>query len=96
MKMKMCKCLWSGLVRPEGAIKIKETRVLAPDVMVAKLSGSVNAKVAVVQMKGRFYFKGPKALGGVCEVPADHLTDAINYRVWELNHGIAKNKKKAK
>lgn len=94
MKMKMCRCLWSGLVRPEGAIKIKETRVLAPDVMVAKLSGKVNAKVAVVKVKNKFYFKGPKALGGICEVPADHLTDAINYRVWELNNGIGKKKAK--
>jgi hypothetical protein len=94
MKIKMCRCLWSGLVRPEGAIKIKKTRVLAPDVLVAKLSGRVNAKVAVVQVKDKFYFKGPKALGGICEVPADHLTDAINYRIWELNHGIGKKKAK--
>lgn len=93
MKIKMCRCLWSGLVRPEGPIKIKQTRTLSPDVMVAKLSGSVNAKVAVVKVKGKFFFKGPKSLGGTCEVPADHLTDAINYHVWELNQKKAKKAK---
>lgn len=95
MKFKMCRCKWSGLVRPtEGPIKIKQTRILSPDVMVAKLGGAVNAKVAIVKHEGKFYFKGPAALGGITEVPADYLTDAVNYKVWELNHQMTKKKKK--
>ena len=95
MKFKICRCKWSGLTRPvEGPIKIKETRVPSPDVLVAKLSGSVNAQVAIVKHQGKFYFKGPEKLGGLCEVPADYLTDAINYKVWELNHELQMKKKK--
>lgn len=90
MKMKLCRCLWSGLIRPtDGPIKIKQTRVLAPDVLVARLGGKENAKVHVVELGGKFYFKGPKSMGGITEVPADHLVDAVNYRVWEMNKELA-------
>lgn len=92
MKIKMCRCLWSGLIRPKGPIQIKETRIVSPDVMVGKISGKVSGKVAVVKVKNKFYFKGPKALGGICEVPADHLTDAMNYKVWELNSEMKRKK----
>ena len=95
MKIKMCRCKWSGLIRPtDGPIQIKETRMPGKDVLVARLTGAVNAKVAVVKHNGKFYFKGPKELGGITEVPADYLTDAMNYKVWELNHERTNNKKK--
>jgi hypothetical protein len=94
MKIRMCRCKLSGLIRPtDGPIRIKKTRIPAPDVLVARLSGRVNAKVAVVKIGRKFYFKGPKVMGGICEVPAEYLTDALNYKVWESNHEL---KKKAK
>jgi hypothetical protein len=77
----------------EGPIRIKKTRLPGPDVLVARLSGRVNAKVSVVKIGRKFYFKGPKAMGGICEVPADHLVDALNYKIWESNLEI---KRKAK
>jgi len=98
MKMKMCKCKWSALIRPEGPIKIKTTRTAcskpanAPDVLVAKLGGAVNAEVTVVKHKGKFFFKGPEKLGGLEQVPADSLTDCLNYKVWELGEKIARQK----
>lgn len=95
MKFRICRCKWSGLIRPTGGpIKIKSTRVKSPDVLVARLSGSVNAKVAVVRIGRKFYFKGPKVMGGICEVPAGYLTDALNYKVWESNLEIQKKKAK--
>jgi hypothetical protein len=96
MKMKMCKCLWSGLVRPKGPIQIKSTKILSPDVMVARLSGPTPATISVVKLKNRFYVKAPEKLGGTCEVPADHLTDAVNYRVFELNNELKKKKSRKK
>lgn len=94
MKIKMCRCKWSGLIRPEGPIKIKKTRVLSPDVLVARLGGAVRAEVAVVQVKKKFYLKAPEKLGGVKEIPADHLTDGVNFAVWEMNEALKKSKKK--
>lgn len=98
MKMSMCKCKWSALMRPEGPIKIKSTKTAStkpgksPDVMVAKLGGAVRTEVAVVKHKGKFFFKGPESLGGLQEVPADSLTDCLNYKVWELGEKLARQK----
>jgi hypothetical protein len=99
MKMRMCRCKWSGLIRPEGPIKIKSTATAyskpeakTPDVLVAKLGGAVRTEVTVVKHQGKFFFKGPKQLGGLQEVPADSLTDCLNYKVWELGEKIAKQK----
>lgn len=95
MKWSMCKCKWSALVRPQGPIKIEATRTAAsnpakgPDVLVAKLGGAVHTEVTVVKLKNKFYFKGPKSLGGLQEVPADSLTDCLNYKVWELGEKMA-------
>lgn len=96
MRLKMCTCKWSGLMRPTGPIKIKKTRILSPDVMVARLSGKVNTQVAVVKHRGKFYFDAPKELGGMTVVPADYLTDAVNYRVWELNEKMKRQARKKK
>lgn len=98
MKMTMCKCKWSALMRPEGPIKIKATRTAssdplkAPDVLVAKLGGAVRTEVTVVKHNNKYFFKGPKSLGGLQEVPADSLTDCLNYKVWELGEKMAKLK----
>lgn len=95
MKIKMCSCKWGGLTRPEGPVKIEKSELRssnpekAPDVLVAKLSGALNAEVAIVKEKGKFFFKGPS---GIEVVPADSLTDAVNYKVWELGENIAAKK----
>lgn len=65
--------------------------MVAPDVMVAQLSGRVNARVAVVKEQGKFYVKAPKELGGngkVETVKAGSLTDCINYKTWEWNEEL--------
>jgi hypothetical protein len=63
--------------------------VVAPGVMVAQLSGAVRTKVAVIEEKGKFFVKSPKELGGKVEaVPADTLTDCINYKTWEWNQEL--------
>lgn len=90
MKIRMCSCLWSGLVRPPGAVKIEQTRIKSPDVLVAKLSGAVNGNAAVVKHKGAFYFVPPKKDGkldpkAAKKIPADHLTDGLHAAVMELN-----------
>lgn len=98
MKIRMCTCKWGSLARPDGPLKIEKTELRSsdpakpPDIMVARLSGAVNAKVAVVREKGKYFFKGPKELGGTCKVPADSLTDCLNYKVWEIGEGIAAKK----
>lgn len=57
--------------------------------MVAEIGGKVNARVAVVQEKGKFYVKAPKELGGKLEsVKAGSLTDCINYKTWEWNEEL--------
>lgn len=93
MKFKMCACKWGGLKRPIGALKIERTEVVAPDVLVAEISGKVNAKVAVVREKGKYYVKAPAELGGKIEkVHAGSLTDCINYKTWEWNEELAGRK----
>lgn len=99
MKFKMCSCKWNGgLTRPEGPLKIVSTRLVHSDpakdadIMVAKLSGAVNAEVRVVKSNGKYVFDAPEALGGRKRVPADSLTDAMNYKVWELGHEISVKK----
>lgn len=66
----------------------------APDVLVARLGGAVHAQVAVVRHKGEHYFVAPEKLGGVQEVPADSLTDCLNWSVWDLNEKIRKEDRK--
>ncbi len=96
MKFKMCSCKWGSLVRPEGPVKIEKTELKSsgksdkPDIMVAKLSGAVNARVAVIKEGNKYFFKD--GLGGISKVPADSLTDCLNYKVWEIGESIAKKK----
>lgn len=84
----------NGLMRPVGPVRIKGSAVKAPDVLVARLGGAVRAEVAVVKNDDDFYFVAPKRLGGIQKIPADSLTDCLNYSVWELNDKVRKRSKK--
>lgn len=61
---------------------------------MAKLSGAANSKVAAVRKGKKYYFVAPKKLGGVQEVPADSLTDCLNYSVGVLG-AVEKRKRKS-
>jgi hypothetical protein len=63
-----------------------------PDIMVAKLSGAVQGTVATVKVGKDYYFRGPD--GNARKVPADSLTDCMNYSVWEMNQALKGSKKK--
>lgn len=91
MKWKMCQCELNGLVRPDGAVKIKETEVVSPDVLVAKLGGAVKKEVAVVKEGKDFYFVAPGKKPE--KVPADSLTDGLHAKVFMLNEEIREKKK---
>lgn len=80
----MCSCELAGLTRPKGPVEITKTRVVTPDVMVAKLSGAVRAEVGVVREGEDFYFVAPKELGGTRKVPADSMTDCLHASVRAL------------
>lgn len=93
----MCSCKWNGgLTRPAGPVKIESTRLIHsdptkdPDILVAKLSGAVSGEVRIIKAAGKYVYDAPEALGGRKRVPADSLTDAVNYKVWELGHEIEK------
>lgn len=63
-------------------------------VMVAHLSGAVNAEIAVVKHGGSFFVKAPKELGGLEKVKAESLTDCINFKAWEWNEELKKKARK--
>jgi hypothetical protein len=65
-------------------VRIRRSDLKGPDVLVARLCGSVRTEVATVRSRGRYYFVAPRRLGGVREVPADSLTDALHAAVWGL------------
>lgn len=67
---------------------------MSPDVMVAQLSGATRASVAVVRHGEDHYFIAPKRLGGVRKVPADSMTDCLNYSVRELGKRMSRKKRK--
>lgn len=84
-------------MRPDGPLKIRKTKVLTKDVMVAKLGGSTQATVAAVRHKGKFHFVAPKELGGVVQdVPADTLTDCMNWSVTVLGEELKGQKEKTR
>ena len=85
------------LVRPDGPVKIERTRVLSPDVLVARLAGASNKAVAVVREGKRHFFVAPAELGGVIEVEhADSLMHGLHTAVDELGYTAMQNKKKPK
>jgi hypothetical protein len=65
-----------------------------PDVLVARLGGTIRADVAVVKTGEKYHFVAPEKFGGVQEVPADCLTDCLNWSVYELNEKISKERRR--
>jgi len=84
------------LKRPVGPLKIESTEVVHKDLLVAKLSGAANTTVAAVKKGKKYFFVAPKSLGGTREVPADSLTDCMNYSVRTLSEIKKALKKKSK
>jgi hypothetical protein len=85
----------AGLVRPAGPVRIEKTKVVSRDMLVARLSGSVQGTVAVVRKGEDFFFARPKELGGKVEkVAADSLTDCLHQAVFDLNNKIGNPKAK--
>lgn len=92
MKWSMCQCEVNGLVRPtNGPLRIKETDVMSPDVLRAKLSGPEGGVAAIVKDKNRFYYVSPDKK--VREIPADTLTDGLHAAVWIRNEELKAKKK---
>ena len=85
------------LVRPDGPVKIERTRVLNPEVLLARLAGASNDAVAVVRHSGRHFFVAPGKLGGVTEIDgADSLMHGLHTAVDELGDTVMQNKKTSK
>lgn len=86
------------MVRPGGAVKIEKTKMIDPNVLVAKLSGAATGSVAVVRKApDKYYLVAPKGLGGTRLVAADSLTDGLHQSVFELSEKAERLlKKKAK
>ncbi len=92
MKIKICSCEIPALMRPNGLIKVKKTRVDG-DVMFARLAGAVNAGVAAVRSRGKYFFVAPERLGGVREIGADSLTNALHFGVYDMEDAVAKRRR---
>lgn len=90
MKFQMTPCMWRGLKRPKGPVRIKKTKLKSDDVLVAKLAGAVRCEVVTVKHRGKYYFVGPEKLGGIREVPADSLTDGLHASIRSINRVIRK------
>lgn len=84
----------AGLVRPDGPVRIENTKVISPDVLMAKLSGRVNATISIVKRGEEFYVALPPSMGGgVRHVRADSLTDGLHQTVHEMNEKFEKSEK---
>lgn len=68
-----------------GAVKIEKTCLKSDDVLVARLSGAVQAQVAVVKHKKDYYFVPPEGVKAFRKVPADNLTDGLHASILEMN-----------
>lgn len=65
--------------------------------MLAKLEGATDAVVAAVRHQGKYHFVAPAELGGVVDdVPADSLTDCMNWSVGVLGDGLEEPKRRKK
>lgn len=84
MKIQMCSCALKGLARPKGPVKIESTRMVSMNRLEAKLSGAVNGTAVTIKKGSKYYFVPPKSLGKPTEVPADSLTDCMNYSVGQI------------
>ena len=85
----------AGLVRPSGPVRIEKTKVISPDVLMAKLSGALDVTISIVSRGEDFYIALPPSMGGgVRRVKADSLTDGLHQTVHEMNGKIEKSEKK--
>jgi hypothetical protein len=75
-------------------VKIEKTKVVSKDIMVAKLSGSTKATIAVVRDGEKYKVVAPAELGGTRAVPADSMTDCLHQAVYEMAEAAQKPKKK--
>lgn len=75
-------------------MRIKKTSMKTPDVLVARLGGAIRATVAVVKTGEKYHFIAPKRLGGVQEVPADCLTDCLNWSILEVNEKVVRARRR--
>ena len=82
-------------MRPVGAVKIEKTKMVDPNVLVAKLSGAAQGTVAVVR-KGEddYHLVAPQNLGGSRKVAADSLTDGLHQAVFDLSEKAEQRQKK--
>jgi hypothetical protein len=79
----------AGLVRPDGPVRIEKTKVISKDVLVAKLSGSLDATVGIAKRGEDFYVALPPSMGGgVRKIAADSLTDCLHQAVHEMNEKL--------
>lgn len=77
-------------------MRIKTTSLASPDRLRAKLCGAVRADVEVVKKGKKYFFVAPKRLGGTREVPADSLTDGMNFSAWRLGEELALRRRRLK
>lgn len=83
-------------MRPDGRLQIDSTHMASKDVLVAKLSGAYSGTVAAVRVGKKYYLTAPKKLGGTRVVPADSLTDCLNYEIGEIGKELGKKSKSSK
>lgn len=62
------------------------------NVLVGRLTGAVRCKVATVKKGQKYFMVAPKKLGGIQEIPADSLTDCLNFGIWMLNEEMKSKK----
>lgn len=85
-----------GLERPDGSLTIEKTRIVDKNCLVADVSGKAKGSVAVLRKRGKYFYVAPKALGGSHEVPADSLTDAVNWSVKVAGRQLARKARRKK
>lgn len=69
--------------------------MLTKDVLAARLSGAEDCTILAVRHKRQFHLVAPERLGGfVDDVPADSLTDCVNWSVSVLGEELKRTKKK--
>jgi len=81
------------MVRPSGPVRVRKTRAISRDVRVAELSGAKRGVLAAVRRGSRYFVAGSAKLGGIREVPADTLTDALHHEVRRLGRKASAGKK---
>lgn len=82
------------MTRPGGPLKIRKTDLVDENVLVGRLTGSVRCKVASVKKGEKYFMVAPEKLGGTQEIPADSLTDCMNFGVWMMGEELKLEKRR--